>query len=105
MSSSLIRPVITFQTSFNTTSSSHKSSTMPCSNGCRAQQKRERNAKKAAAGVGKSQLKQNEASKTVVCKICRQSFMNTVKKPELELHQQNKHSKLTFDACFPDVPQ
>ena len=85
-----------------------------------AQQKRERNAKDAAGGGGKSQLKsvcrhcvlnqttgladhvsceQNEASKTIVCKACKQNFQVTMKRPALEEHAQNKHSK-TYEDCF-----
>ncbi|KAJ1845152.1 hypothetical protein LPJ70_002631, partial [Coemansia sp. RSA 2708] len=63
-----------------------------------AQQKRDR--KKDTSGVAKSQLKQNEQAKTVQCNVCRNTFLCTVKKNELEMHADNKHSK-TFDECFP----
>ncbi|TEB39314.1 DUF1909-domain-containing protein [Coprinellus micaceus] len=68
-------------------------------NGAKAQQKRERNAKDANKG-GKSQLKANEASKTIVCQTCRQPFMNTTRAPALEEHATSKHSKTLAD-CFP----
>jgi hypothetical protein len=45
--------------------------------GAKAQQKRERNAKDANKG-GKSQLKANEASKTIVCQTCRQPFVSRI---------------------------
>ena len=44
---------------------------MPSGNGNRAKQKRERNLKRDAEGsAAKSQLKTNEAAKTVMCKVC-----------------------------------
>jgi len=69
-------------------------------NGAKAQQKRDRNAK--AAGTGsKSSLKTNEAAKSVVCDVCKQTFLVTVRQPQLEEHAQNKHSKGIAD-CFPN---
>ncbi|KAH6917615.1 At2g23090 like protein [Coprinopsis sp. MPI-PUGE-AT-0042] len=68
-------------------------------NGAKAQQKRERNADKNAKG-GKSQLKVNEASKSIVCMTCRQPFMNTARAPALEAHATEKHDK-TIAECFP----
>lgn len=69
--------------------------------------KRERNAKNQPAG-GKSQLKVNEKAMTVICQICRQrynglnrSFMQTIKKPDLEIHFNAKHSGKEFKAAFP----
>ncbi|KAH8120639.1 DUF1909-domain-containing protein [Phellopilus nigrolimitatus] len=67
-------------------------------NGAKAQQRRDR-ADKAGAKGGKSQLKVNEASKNIVCKICKQPFMMTAREPALVEHAQNKHSK-TKDECF-----
>ncbi|PFH50754.1 hypothetical protein AMATHDRAFT_75439 [Amanita thiersii Skay4041] len=69
-------------------------------NGAKAAQKRERNADKNAAKGGKSQLKVNEASKSIICSVCRQSFLITTRAPALEEHAQNKHSK-TMAECFP----
>ncbi|MCJ1448210.1 MAG: hypothetical protein MMC23_008724 [Stictis urceolatum] len=67
-------------------------------NGARAQQKRERNAKDTKKG-DTSQLKSNAAAKTIICKICRQDFQVTVKRPQLEAHADTKHSK-GYDDCF-----
>jgi len=67
-------------------------------NGAKAQQKRERNAKDASTG-GKSQLKSNAAAKSIICKTCKQDFQVTTKRPALEEHASNKHSK-TYDDCF-----
>lgn len=46
----------------------------------RAQQKRERNAKDAKS-VPKSQLKINEAAKTLKCVVCMQTFLQTAREP------------------------
>jgi nucleoside permease NupC len=70
---------------------------MPSGNGARAQQKRERNAKKQGnASAPKSQLKVNEAAKTIVCKVCLTSFMSVSSKKMLAEHAENKHPKSTF---------
>ncbi|EAU93460.1 hypothetical protein CC1G_04439 [Coprinopsis cinerea okayama7 len=68
-------------------------------NGAKAAQKRERNADKGPK-AGKSQLKVNEAAKSIICTLCRQPFMNTTRAPALEDHASNKHSK-TLKDCFP----
>ncbi|KAF9929484.1 hypothetical protein BGZ65_005781 [Modicella reniformis] len=68
-------------------------------NGQKAQMKRERNAKQAA-GNANSQLKANEAAKNIVCQICRQTFLCTIRTKALEEHATNKHSK-TINDCFP----
>jgi len=74
---------------------------MPSGNGARAKQTRERKLKQdAAAGAAKSQLKTNEAAKNVMCKVCRQAFLCTVKQPELEQHATNKHPKNAYADCF-----
>ena len=54
-------------------------------NGAKAAQKRERNADKNKKAPG-SQLKQNEAAKTIVCVLCKQSFLGTMRKPALSTH-------------------
>eukprot|EP01102_Stenamoeba_stenopodia_P015777 TRINITY_DN542_c0_g1_i1.p1 TRINITY_DN542_c0_g1~~TRINITY_DN542_c0_g1_i1.p1 ORF type:complete len:122 (-),score=18.89 TRINITY_DN542_c0_g1_i1:147-512(-) len=72
---------------------------MPSGNGCRAQQKRERNAAKAG-GAAKSQLKVNEKAKSILCKVCRQSFLCTTTPAELKQHAENKHPKNPYDSCF-----
>jgi hypothetical protein len=54
-------------------------------NGAKAAQKRERNALKNNKSAG-SQLKSNEAAKTIVCEMCKQSFLGTMRKPALTTH-------------------
>ncbi|KAI9189090.1 hypothetical protein H9P43_000518 [Blastocladiella emersonii ATCC 22665] len=68
-------------------------------NGAKAAQKRERNAKKAG-GDAKSQLKVNEAAKSIQCTICKQTFLGTANATLLTQHAENKHSK-TIAECFP----
>eukprot|EP00448_Togula_jolla_P001594 CAMPEP_0170604384 /NCGR_PEP_ID=MMETSP0224-20130122/19393_1 /TAXON_ID=285029 /ORGANISM="Togula jolla, Strain CCCM 725" /LENGTH=80 /DNA_ID=CAMNT_0010929281 /DNA_START=78 /DNA_END=320 /DNA_ORIENTATION=- len=74
------------------------------SNGCEASRKRADAAKRAEKynKDGNSQLKQNAAAQTLVCNICKQTFMCTQKKM-LPLHQESKHPKNTFAECFPDA--
>ncbi|KAJ3998468.1 At2g23090 like protein [Lentinula boryana] len=68
------------------------------SQGAKAAQKRERNAK---TDKGKtSQKKPKEAPKSIICQSCRQDFFITTREPALEEHAQNKHSK-TMAECFP----
>ncbi|KAF9160198.1 hypothetical protein DFQ27_005056 [Actinomortierella ambigua] len=67
-------------------------------NGQKAQMRRERNAKDAAGG--KSQLKVNEAAKNIICTICRQTFLCTIRSKNLEEHATNKHGKALLE-CFP----
>jgi len=67
-------------------------------NGAKAQQRRERNNEKAGKG-GKSQLKVNEAAKTIICKVCKQAFMLTTREPQLTEHAMNKHNK-PREECF-----
>ena len=43
--------------------------------GAKAQQKRERNAGKAA-NAAKSQIKTNQAAMNIVCSVCRQTFVS-----------------------------
>ncbi|KAF4665188.1 hypothetical protein FOL46_003836 [Perkinsus olseni] len=92
-------------------------------NACEAQRKRIDNAKRQAKHSGKggeSQLKNNAAvgfagdpstlvecplsfqSQTLMCSVCRQTFMCTQKKL-LPSHAESKHPKQTFDQCFPGV--
>ncbi|GES77562.1 uroporphyrinogen-III synthase [Rhizophagus clarus] len=68
-------------------------------NGQKAQHKRER-AKNDAKKGPTSQLKANEAAKNVVCQVCRNTFLCTVRKKALEEHADNKHNKKLED-CFP----
>ncbi|KZO94989.1 DUF1909-domain-containing protein [Calocera viscosa TUFC12733] len=68
-------------------------------NGAKAQQKRERAAKDAKSSKS-SQLKTNTAALTIVCTVCRATFLQTTRAPALEEHAQNKHSKALAE-CFP----
>ncbi|KAM0711045.1 hypothetical protein Q7P35_001784 [Cladosporium inversicolor] len=67
-------------------------------NGAKAASKRDR--QKDAGPVAKSQLKSNLAAKSIKCKICFQDFQSTAKRPALEEHASNKHSK-KYEDCFP----
>lgn len=62
--------------------------------------KQEAEAKRRGAG---SQLKQNAAAQSVVCQICRASFMCTASAVKLQEHVDSKHSKNGFEACFPNA--
>lgn len=70
-------------------------------NGAKAAMKRERNAKDQNKG-GNSQLKVNQSAMNVMCKICRQPFLLTIKRKALEAHLESKHAGKQFADCFPD---
>ncbi|KAB5593009.1 Zf-met2 domain-containing protein [Ceratobasidium theobromae] len=76
-------------------------------NGAKAQQKQQRNAKKAADSGPKrrvtGQLKVNEAAKTIICEVCKQTFLTTTRYPALAQHAENKHASKTVGDCFPNV--
>lgn len=74
--------------------------TMPQGNGMKAKMRRERQAAKDQGSVAHSQLKTNEASKTILCKVCRQSFMGVASVSLLREHQEAKHAKLSYAECF-----
>ncbi|PWN26937.1 DUF1909-domain-containing protein, partial [Jaminaea rosea] len=59
----------------------------------RAQQKRDRNAAVANKGPT-SQLKANQAAMTIICNVCRQTFLQTVREPALKQHAEDKHKKV-----------
>jgi hypothetical protein len=85
------------------------------SNGQKAQQKRERNAKKAAAGKtnAHSILKTREAAFTIKCEQCLTPFMGkqllrlhflspgNSSRVVLDQHVESKHPKSSFESCFP----
>lgn len=73
---------------------------MPQGNGNRAKQRRERNQAQAKSNQPKSQLKANAAAQTLICKICKQSFMCVSSVGLLTEHQEAKHPKLTYLDCF-----
>ncbi|CAG8557096.1 18315_t:CDS:2 [Acaulospora morrowiae] len=68
-------------------------------NGQKAQHKRER-AKTQAQKAPTSQLKTNEAAKNIMCQVCRNTFLCTVRQKALTEHAENKHNK-KLDECFP----
>ncbi|KAK2955883.1 putative Zinc-binding [Blattamonas nauphoetae] len=70
-------------------------------NACKSKNARERKVAQGSAG-GKSQLKQNAAAQTIVCSVCKQSFMCTTNAAQLEQHATSKHPKSTPKECFPD---
>lgn len=74
------------------------------SNGSEAARKRADAEKRRAkfGAEGNSQTKQNAAAMSLICAQCKQAFMGTQAKMAL-LHQETKHDKLTFEACFPGV--
>ncbi|ELU43328.1 zf-met2 domain-containing protein [Rhizoctonia solani AG-1 IA] len=99
-------------------------------NGAKAQQKQQRNAKKAADAGPKrrvnsscGELKTNEAAKSIICQTCRQSFVSlkvisklvlilmvyfqltTTRLPALTQHVENKHSGKTMADCFPNYKE
>lgn len=64
----------------------------------RAQKRQDR----AAPKTGKSIIEQKEKILSIVCSICKQSFMCTANKKTLEVHVDTKHPKLDFAQCFPN---
>ncbi|RKP18244.1 DUF1909-domain-containing protein [Rozella allomycis CSF55] len=67
-------------------------------NGQKAQMKREKNSK-LNNGAGKSQLKSNQNAKSIICKICRSTFLCTANITQLSDHATNKHNKQVSE-CF-----
>ncbi|PSC69625.1 small conserved [Micractinium conductrix] len=56
---------------------------------------------KGASG-GKSQLKDNAKALSIVCNICRQSFLCNMTEAKLKEHSDSRHAKNTFADCFPN---
>ncbi|KAF4656770.1 replication factor C subunit 4 [Perkinsus chesapeaki] len=51
---------------------------------------------------GTSQIEANQKALGVICTVCRQQFMVTQKRSQLEQHIQSKHDgKKSFEECFP----
>ncbi|CAJ1006230.1 putative 4F5 protein family/Zinc-binding [Leishmania naiffi] len=79
---------------------------MPSGNGCRANQRRERELKKSqSAGVKHTseEMKKHEQSKNAIqCTVCLQGFPRTVRRPELDQHVE-RHTKTgkSFEEIFP----
>ena len=74
--------------------------TMGGGNGQKAKMRRERQAASSSSGESHSQLKVNEASKTILCGVCRQSFMSVASVSLLREHQEAKHPKVKYEDCF-----
>jgi len=62
---------------------------------------RKKNLEKAQKEAAGSQLKTNAAAMSVICSVCRQSFMCTLAVAKLKEHSDNKHPQKTFEECFP----
>lgn len=63
--------------------------------------KRERNEKNAKSSKG-SQLKSNASAQTIICQICRTTFLCTSKPQALVQHAESKHRKNAVKDCFPN---
>ena len=64
-------------------------------NGAKAAARRDRQAKDNKKPAG-SQLKSIEATKTMVCVKCKQSFISTMRKPALTSHAEVLHPELSL---------
>ncbi|KAK6588270.1 DNA topoisomerase II [Cryptosporidium xiaoi] len=64
----------------------------------RAQKRQDRTAPK----TGKSTIEQKDKILSIVCNICKQSFMCTANKQTLEVHVETRHPKLDYSQCFPN---
>jgi hypothetical protein len=78
-------PVKNFQRNTAINQPFQKIKEMGGGNGNKAAQKRLRNMEKTKTTAG-SQLKSNEAAKTIVCALCKQNFLGTMRKPALSEH-------------------
>jgi hypothetical protein len=54
------------------------------------------------AGGGTSQKDSNAKALSIVCQVCRQSFLCNMTVPKLKEHSDSKHPKVTFADCFPE---
>ncbi|CDJ64233.1 Small conserved protein, related [Eimeria necatrix] len=63
---------------------------------------RERAQRRNQRGMQNSTLKSKDKNLNVVCEVCRQTFMCTIKRPTLEQHMESKHPKHQFRDCFPN---
>ncbi|PHJ22312.1 small conserved protein [Cystoisospora suis] len=62
---------------------------------------RERAQRRNARPTANSTIKDVSKNLSVICDICKQSFMCTVKKPTLDQHVEARHPKSSFQDCFP----
>mmetsp|Transcript_19830 Transcript_19830/g.59907 ORF Transcript_19830/g.59907 Transcript_19830/m.59907 type:complete len:97 (+) Transcript_19830:248-538(+) len=73
-------------------------------NGQKSAAARIKNQEKMAklAKGGTSQLKVNTSAQSIICMVCRQTFLCTSNKGKLDEHIAGKHTgKATFEQCFP----
>lgn len=76
------------------------------SNASKTARAREDAAKRAAAegkgggGAAGAAERRGAGALTVICQICRSSFMAQQTKEQLQAHVDSKHSKETFEKCF-----
>uniref|UniRef100_A0A6B2LUS0 Uncharacterized protein n=1 Tax=Arcella intermedia TaxID=1963864 RepID=A0A6B2LUS0_9EUKA len=71
-------------------------------NGTKSAQKRERNAKKQAAEKkAVSTLKTNQQALSIMCQVCRTTFLANTGRLPLQQHIDSKHEKREFKDCFP----
>ena len=58
----------------------------------------------APGGGGKAgmDVRKGITSSMVQCKGCFTSFPGTMSRSQLAEHQESKHAKMTFAACYPD---
>jgi len=72
------------------------------SNGQKAAQKREKNAKKNSGGTAHSQLTPESKGLTLICSICKQQFPSNSSEKILTQHNDAKHKgKETIERLFP----
>lgn len=69
-------------------------------NGMKSKTKRDRNQAKNAKGKKGSQLASNTQAQNIICKICRTTFMCTMKPGNLMEHVDSKHPKNSPGECF-----
>ncbi|GAB1523896.1 hypothetical protein RhiXN_01048 [Rhizoctonia solani] len=77
-------------------------------NGAKAQQKQQRNAKKAADAGPKRRVNSScgEAIPRLnALNVSQQSFLTTTRLPALTQHVENKHSGKTMADCFPNYKE
>jgi hypothetical protein len=57
----------------------------------------------APGGGGKAgmDVRRGITTAMIQCKVCMQSFPGTMSKSQLTEHQESKHAKSTFAACYP----
>ncbi|CAN8074184.1 unnamed protein product [Agarophyton chilense] len=72
-------------------------------NGAKSATKRDRNASKSKKGSKGSQMAANQSAMSIVCAVCRSTFMCTMKAASLRQHVESKHPKHQLTDCFPHL--